>query len=155
MHRIILRGFNHDMVCSPGRTSPKVQLSGIESADMPNSKNAIKELRKSRSRRLRNRSQRSTLRTVVKKVRQAAEAQDREGAEQRLSSTPDSVQHSSRRLSAMSRNRSSRAPINTSMNRRRAQTIPPRVAPSLQADNCQEHAAEMRWFRHSGHGRTS
>lgn len=49
---------------------------------MPNSKSATKELRKSHSRRLRNRAQRSSLRTIVKKVRTAAEAQDREGAEQ-------------------------------------------------------------------------
>ncbi len=49
---------------------------------MPNSSSAKKELRKSRSRRLRNRTQRSTLRTVLRKVRNAAEAADREGAEQ-------------------------------------------------------------------------
>lgn len=57
------------------------QLTGIESPDMPNSRNAKKELRKSRSRRLRNRMQRSALRTVVKKVRTAAATDDREAAE--------------------------------------------------------------------------
>ncbi len=51
---------------------------------MPNSKSAKKELRKSRSRRLRNRTQRSTLRNIIKKVRKAAEAVDRDAADQAM-----------------------------------------------------------------------
>ena len=80
--RIILRSFICEASGLLDRASPRTLSTGIESADMPNSKSATKELRKSRSRRLRNRAQRSTLRTVVKKVRTAAEAQDKDGAEQ-------------------------------------------------------------------------
>lgn len=48
---------------------------------MPNSKSAKKALRQSQDARLRNRSQRSALRTSVKKVRLAAEGDDREAAD--------------------------------------------------------------------------
>lgn len=47
---------------------------------MPNNPNAKKTMRKDAKRRLRNRTQRSALRTVVKKVRAAAAAGDKEGA---------------------------------------------------------------------------